>query len=45
MGYKQGAGTANLRKKEKTNGLDGAKNRGREGQPTEKRENKWIRTV
>ena len=34
---------ANLRKKEKTNGLVGAKNNGGEGQPKEKRENKWIR--
>ena len=32
----------NLRKKEKTNGLVGAKNRGREGQPKEKRENELI---
>ena len=31
--YKQGAGQANLRKKEKTNGLVGAKNRG-PGGPT-----------
>ena len=31
-GLKQGAGRANLRKKEKTNGLVGAKNRGR-GEP------------
>ena len=30
---KQGVGRANLRKKEKTNGLEGAKNRGR-GRPT-----------
>ena len=35
-------GRANLRKKEKTNRLVGAKNRGRVGQPKEKRENKWI---
>ena len=34
-------GWANLSKKEKTNGLVGAKNRGR-GRPKEKRENKWI---
>ena len=32
-GLKQGAGRANLRKKEKTNGLVGAKNRG-PGGPT-----------
>ena len=31
---------ANLRRKEKTNGLVGAKNRGGEGQP--KVENEWI---
>ena len=30
-GSKQGKGQANLRKKEKTNGLVGAKNRGRGG--------------
>ena len=30
-GLKQGKGQANLRKKEKTNGLVGAKNRGRGG--------------
>ena len=30
------------RKKEKTNGLVGAKNRGGVGQTKEKRENKWI---
>ena len=30
-GLKQGAGRANLRKKEKTNGLVGAKNKGRVG--------------
>ena len=40
--YKQGAGRANLRKKEKTNGYWGLKTRGRESQPKEKRENKWI---
>ena len=39
---KTGEGRANLRKKEKTNGLVWAKNRGGEGQPKEKRENKWI---
>ena len=39
---KTGEGRANLRKKEKTNGLVGAKNRGGEGQSKEKRENKWI---
>ena len=37
MGLKQGAGRANLRKKRKTNGLVGAKNRGGEGQPNEKK--------
>ena len=38
-------GRANLRKKEKTNGLVGAKNRGGgKGQPKEKRENEWIST-
>ena len=31
IGQKQGAGWANLRKKEKTNGLVGTKNRGRGG--------------
>ena len=36
------AGRANLRKKEKTNGLVGTKTGGAEGQPMEKRENKWI---
>ena len=41
-GLKQGAGHANLRKKEKTNGLVGAKNTGRVGQPKEKKENEWI---
>ena len=30
------------RKKEKTDGLVGAKNKGREDQPKEKGENKWI---
>ena len=35
-------GRDNLRKKEKTNGLVGAKNRGGVGQPKEKRENKRI---
>ena len=34
---KQGAGRANLRKKEKTNGLVGAKNREGEGKQKEKR--------
>ena len=33
---------ANLRKKEKTNGLVGAKNRWWGEPPKEKRENKWI---
>ena len=33
---------ANLRRKEKTNGLVGARNRVGEGQPKEKRENEWI---
>ena len=41
-GLNQGAGWANLRKKEKTNGLVGAKTGGGAGQPKEKRENKWI---
>ena len=36
MGYKQGAGRANLRKKEKTNGLVVSKTWGGEGQPKEK---------
>ena len=36
-------GQANLRKKEKTNGLVGAKKTGcGAGQPKEKKENKWI---
>ena len=35
-GLKQGAGRANLRKKEKTNGLVGAKTGGGEGQPKKK---------
>ena len=35
-------GRANLRKKEKTNGLVSAKNRGRGGPTYGKRENKWI---
>ena len=35
-------GQANLRQKEKTNGLVGAKTVGGAGQPKEKRENKWI---
>ena len=34
---------ANLRKKEKMNGLVGAKTGGRAGQPKEKREKEWIR--
>ena len=42
---KQWAGRANLRKKEKTNGLEGSKTVGREGQPKEKRENKRISRV
>ena len=41
-GQKQEAGLANLRKKEKKNGLVGAKKGGGTGQPKEKRENKWI---
>ena len=41
-GLKQGAGRANLRKKEKTNGLVGAKKGGEAGQPKEKREKEWI---
>ena len=36
---KQGTGQANLRKREKTNGLVGAKNRGGAGQPKKMREN------
>ena len=36
---------ASLRKKEKTNGLVGAKKGGGAGQPKEKRENKWINRV
>ena len=39
---KQGAGRANLRTKEKTKGLVGAKNRGRGGPTYKKRENKWF---
>ena len=39
---KTGEGRANLRKKEKTNGLVGAKNRGGEGQPKEKEKTKSI---
>ena len=39
---KQDAGLANLRKKDKTNGLVGAKKEGGAGQPKEKREIKWI---
>ena len=38
-GKKQGAGQAALRKKEKTNGLEGAKNGGLGGKPKEIREN------
>ena len=41
-GKKQGAGQANLRQKEKTNGLKRAQNRTLGGQPKEKRENEWI---
>ena len=41
-GFKQGAGQANLRKKEKTNGLVGAKTGDGEGQPKEKSENELI---
>ena len=41
-GLKLGARQTNLREKEKTNGLVGAKNRGRLSQLKEKRENKWI---
>ena len=37
MGYQQGAGRANQRKKEKTNGLVGSKTEGGEGKPKEKR--------
>ena len=36
-GKKQGAKRANLRTKEKTNGLVGSKTEGGEGQPKEKR--------
>ena len=39
---KTGGGAGHLRKREKTNGLVGAKNRGQGGQPEEKRENEWI---
>ena len=39
-GLKKGAGRANLREKEKTNGLVGAKTGG--GATYEKRENEWI---
>ena len=42
-GVKQGSGQANLRKREKINGLVGLKTGGGVGQPREKRENKWIR--
>ena len=41
-GLKQGAGRANLKKKQKTNGLVGAKTGGRAGQLKEMRINKWI---
>ena len=41
-GSKQGAGRANLRKREKTNGLLGLKTGGGAFQPKEKRENEWI---
>ena len=41
-GLKTRAGWANHRKKEKTNGLVGAKNRGEADQPKGKRENEWI---
>ena len=36
------AGRANLRKKEKTNGLVGSKTVGREGQPKEKEKTKGL---
>ena len=39
---KTGGGEANLRQKEKNNGLVGAKTGGGEGQPKKKRENEWI---
>ena len=42
MGSKQGAGRANLRKREKTNGLLGLKTGGGLGQPKEKRENGLV---
>ena len=41
-GLKTGGWVANLRKKEKTNGLRRAKYRGPGGQPKEKKENEWI---
>ena len=41
-GSKQGAGQANIRKREKTNGLLGLKTGGGAGQPKEKREKEWI---
>ena len=41
-GSKQGAGRANLRKREKMNGLEGANTGGRVGQAEEKRENELI---
>ena len=40
-GLKQGAGRANLRKKGKMNGLEGAQNRGR-GKPTEGKDRKRM---
>ena len=43
-GSKQGAGRANLGKREKTNGLLGLKTGGGVGQPKEKREKEWIST-
>ena len=41
-GSKQGPGLANLRKREKTNGILCLKTGGRAGQLKEKRENEWI---
>ena len=41
-GSKQGAGRANLRKTEKTDGLFGLKTGGRVNQPMGKRENECI---
>ena len=40
-GFKQGVGQAKLRKREKTNGLEGAKNRGRDG-PTKGKKRKGM---